>query len=56
MYSRIITTGSKEPGTVKVRYKLPLEENSQEIEKVLETAEASHSDNLRLAFIVYVCA
>lgn len=55
-YSRIITTGLQEPGTVKVRYKLPLEENSQEIEKVLETAEASHSDNLRLAFIVYVCA
>ena len=55
-YSRIITTGSWEPGTVKVRYKLPLEETSREIEKVLETADASYTDNLRLAFIVYVCA
>ena len=55
-YSRIITTGSREPGTVKVRYKLPLEETSREIEKVLETADASYTDNLRLAFIVYVCA
>lgn len=55
-YSRIVTTGSHEPCTVKVRYKLPLEETSLELEKVLETADASHSDNLRLAFIVYVCA
>ena len=55
-YSRVVTTGSQEPCTVKVRYKQPLEDASEEIEKVLETAEASCSDNLRLAFIVYVCA
>ena len=55
-YSRVVTTGSQEPCTVKVRYKQPLEDASEEIEKVLETAEESCSDNLRLAFIVYVCA
>ena len=55
-YSKLVTTGSKEPGTVKVRYKEPLEDVSHELEKVIETAEASCTDNLRLAFIVYVCA
>ncbi len=55
-YSRIVTTGSKEPGTVRIRYKEPLEDVSHELEKVIETADASYTDNLRLAFIVYVCA
>ena len=55
-YSRLITTGSKEPGTIRIRYKEPLEEVSLELEKVIETADASFTDNLRLAFIVYVCA
>ncbi|MDO5138673.1 MAG: DUF3520 domain-containing protein, partial [Oscillospiraceae bacterium] len=55
-YSRITTTGSHETGTVKVRYKEPLEDTSHELEKVIETSEASYTDNLRLAFIVYVCA
>ena len=55
-YSRLVTTGSPEPGTIKVRYKAPLEDRSHELEKIIETAEASFTDNLRLAFIVYVCA
>lgn len=55
-YSKLTATGSKEPGTVKVRYKEPLEDVSHELEKVIETADASYTDNLRLAFIVYVCA
>ncbi len=55
-YSKLVTTGSTESGTVKVRYKEPLEDKSHELEKVIETAEASFTDNLRLAFIVYVCA
>lgn len=55
-YSKLTATGSKEPGTVKVRYKEPLEDVSHELEKVVETADASYTDNLRLAFIVYVCA
>ena len=55
-YSRIQTTGSKELGTVKVRYKEPLEDTSHELEMVVESAEATYTDNLRLAFIVYVCA
>ncbi len=55
-YSKLVTTGSSEPGTIKVRYKEPLEDTSHELEKVIETAEASFTDNLRLAFIVYVCA
>ena len=55
-YSKLVTTGSKEMATVKIRYKEPLADTSHEIEKVLETAEASYTDNLRLAFIVYVCA
>ena len=55
-YSKIVTTGSQELGTVKVRYKEPLEDTSHEIEKVIENAKASHTDNLCLAFIVYVCA
>ena len=55
-YSRMVTTGSEEPGTVKVRYKEPLEDTSHEIEKVIATSEEAFTDNLRLAFIVYVCA
>ena len=55
-YSRLVTTGSKEAGTIKVRYKEPLAEVSHEIEKIITSAEASFTDNLRLAFIVYVCA
>ena len=43
-------------GTVKVRYKETLEDVSHELEKVIETADASYKDNLRLAFVVYVCA
>ena len=55
-YSKLTTTGSKEPGTVKIRYKEPLEDVSHELEKVVETADECFTDNLRLAFIVYVCA
>lgn len=55
-YSRIVTTGSKELGTVRVRYKEPLEDVSHEQEKVIESAGASFTDNMRLAFIVYACA
>ncbi|MCR4654645.1 MAG: von Willebrand factor type A domain-containing protein [Lachnospiraceae bacterium] len=55
-YSRLVTTGSGEPGTIRVRYKEPLADASHELEKAIETAEASYTDNLRLAFIVYVCA
>ncbi len=55
-YSRIVTTGSAEPATVRVRYKEPLEDTSHELEKVIERADEAYTDNLRLAFIVYVCA
>ena len=55
-YSTIVTTGSEEPGTVRIRYKEPLEDVSREIEKAIETAEDSFTDNLRLAFVVYVCS
>ena len=55
-YSRLVTTGSQEVGTVKVRYKEPLEDVSHEIEKVIVSKEAAFTDNLRLAFVVYVCA
>ncbi len=55
-YSKMVTTGSQELGTIKVRYKEPLADTSHELEKVIETSDASFTDNLRLAFIVYVCA
>ncbi len=55
-YSKIVTTGSPEPGTVKIRYKEPLADTSHELEKVIDTAEEAFTDNLRLAFIVYACA
>ena len=55
-YSRLVTTGSREVGTIRIRYKEPLADVSHEIEKVIASAEASFTDNLRLAFIVYVCA
>ena len=55
-YSKIVTTGSKELGTIKVRYKEPLADVSHEIEKVIETADEGYTDNLRLAFVIYVCA
>ena len=55
-YSKLVTTGSKEPGTVRIRYKEPLAELSHEQEQVIPSSEASFTDNLRLAFVVYVCA
>ena len=55
-YSRIVTTGSEELGLVKIRYKEPLEEISHEIDHVIPTGEERYSDNLTLAYIVYICA
>lgn len=55
-YSRIVTTGSEETGTVRVRYKEPPGEVSLLQEKVIGPDLDSFSDSLRLAFIVYVCS
>ena len=55
-YSRMITTGSSELCTIKIRYKEPLEDVSHELEKVIDTPTDSCTDNLCLAFVVYVCA
>ena len=55
-YTRVVTTGSNELGTVKVRYKEPLEDVSHEIEQVIADAEEKWTDNLMLAGVVYVCA
>ena len=55
-YTRIVTTGSTDLGTVKVRYKEPLEDSSREIECVITSAHEDYTDNLRLAYVVYVCA
>lgn len=55
-YSRIVTTGSEETGTVRVRYKEPFGEVSSLQEKVIGPDTDSFTDNLRLAFIVYVCS
>ena len=55
-YTRVVTTGSNELGTVKVRYKEPLEDVSHEIEQVIADTEEHWTDNLLLAGVVYVCA
>ena len=55
-YSKLVTTGSKELGTVKIRYKEPLEDVSHELERVIGSSDQEFTDNLRLAFVVYVCA
>lgn len=55
-YRKIVTTGSDELGTVKLRYKEPLADTSQELELVIPSAGEHYSDNLKLAHIVYVCA
>ena len=55
-YSRVVTSGSDELGIVKIRYKEPLADNSHEIQHVIPSSEEHFSDNLRLAYIVYVCA
>ena len=55
-YSRLVTNGSSEPCTIKIRYKDPLADASHELEKVVDTAEEAYTDNLKLAFVVYVCA
>lgn len=55
-YVKMVTTGSAELGTVKIRFKEPLAERSEEIEYVIPSAEEDYSDNLRLAYVVYVCA
>ena len=55
-YAKVVTTGSTELGTVKVRYKEPLEDTSREIEYVIPSAEDTFTDNIKLAYVVYVCA
>ena len=55
-YAKVVTTGSEELGIVKVRYKEPLEDRSTETEYVISSADDSFTDNLRLAYVVYVCA
>ena len=55
-YTRVVTTGSRELGTVKVRYKEPLEDASHEVEHVIAETGERYTDNLILASIVYVCA
>ena len=55
-YTRVITTGSDELCTVRIRYKEPLEEVSHEIEHVVTDASEYYTDNLRLAHAVYVAA
>ena len=55
-YTRVVTTGSKDLGTVKIRYKEPLEEVSHEIEQVIRDTEERYTDNLLLAGAVFVGA
>ena len=55
-YAKVVTTGSTELGTVKVRYKEPLEDTSREIEYVIPSAKDTFTDNIKLAYVVYVCA
>ena len=55
-YTRVITTGSSELCTVRIRYKEPLEEVSHEIEKVVADVNEHYTDNLQLAHAVYVAA
>ncbi|MBQ3755902.1 MAG: von Willebrand factor type A domain-containing protein [Oscillospiraceae bacterium] len=55
-YTRVVTTGSRELGTVKVRYKEPLEDTSHEVEHVIAETGERYTDNLVLASVVYVCA
>ena len=49
-YSKLVTTGSSEPGTIKVRYKEPLEDVSHGLEKVIEIATASFTDRLFISY------
>lgn len=55
-YASVTASGSSELATVKVRYKDPLSDTSKELEHVIENADETFTDNLRLAEIVYVCA
>lgn len=55
-YTRVITTGSSELCTIRIRYKEPLEEVSHEIEHVVADASEHYTDNLQLAHAVYVAA
>ena len=55
-YRKVVTTGSSELATVKIRYKEPLADKSHELEHVIPTADEHYTDNLLLAWIVYVCA
>ena len=55
-YTRVVTTGSSELCTVRIRYKEPLEEVSHEIEHVVADASEHYTDNLQLAHAVYVAA
>ena len=55
-YRKVISTGSDELATVKVRYKEPLNDYSHELEYIIPSAEEHYTDNILLAWIVYVCA
>ena len=55
-YTRVVTTGSSELCTVRIRYKEPLEDVSHEIEHVVADASEDYTDNLLLAHAVYIAA
>jgi len=55
-YRKVVLTDSEELATVKLRYKEPLDDNSYEIEYIIPTDQEHYSDNLLLAWIIYVCA
>ena len=55
-YTQVVTTGSSELCTVRIRYKEPLEEVSHEIEHVVADASEHYTDNLQLAHAVYIAA
>ena len=55
-YTRVVTTGSGELCTVRIRYKEPLKEVSHEIEHVVADASEHYTDHLLLAHAVYVAA
>lgn len=55
-YATVQAVDSDDVCTVRVRFKQPLNDVSEEIEYIVKSSDSNASDNAKLAYIVYVCS
>ena len=55
-YATVQAVDSDDVCTVRVRFKQPLNDVSEEIEYVVKNADNNATDNAKIAYIVYICS